>query len=512
MARAETVVAWEVHDSGIGIAPENLAKIFDAFQQADSGIDRRFGGTGLGLAISREIALLLGGDLGVVSTYGEGSIFTLYLPEHPSSSDSNTTPLRLSRSEILSAVDLEDDRALLLNEESEGEAQEERRAVLMIEDDEKFGAILLEMARERGFAGVVTGDGREAIALARRFDPVAITLDLRLPNTSGWAVLDQLKHDPQLAPIPVHVISVEDAGQRGRVAGALTVLTKPVDAEQLQGAFDSMQAFVDRPLQRLLIVEDDEAMRSALSELLDGDDVELEVVPDAEQALAEVGERGYDCAVIDLGLPGLGGLELLEQLRERAPQLPIVVYTGRELGEDEQVSLRELADALVLKDASGPGRLLAQTSLYLHRPQDSLSQEHLELLRNEGDDASLAGRRILLVDDDVRNIYALTSALEPSGLDVLFAENGREALELLDEEQGVELIVMDVMMPEMDGLEATRRIRRDPRFAELPILTLTAKAMAGDREACLEAGASDYVTKPVDAAHLLSLIRVYLNR
>lgn len=402
-----------------------------------------------------------------------------------------------------------DDRAVL----DHARGRERRPVLLVVEDDPTFAQILIDQCREQGFKALLATGGHEALELARRYRPDAITLDLLLPDLSGWQVLDRLKHDPELSAIPVTVISAEDAGLRARAAGALTALQKPVDRDALGGAFRAITGFLDRPIRRLLVVEDDAGMRQSIVELIGHEDVETRAVKSGAEALAALSEDPYDCVVLDLGLPDVRGLDLLEQLRERRFDLPVIVYTGRELTAEEERRLRTLARSIVLKGVTGPERLLAETTVYLHREPERLPRDKRELLRRaQREDPVLLGRRVLVVDDDVRNLYALTSVLEPYGVEVVFAENGREGVRRVESDLAIDLVLMDVMMPEMDGLEATRRIREQERFTTLPIIALTAKAMRGDREACLDAGASDYVTKPIDPEQLLSLLRVWLYR
>jgi len=385
----------------------------------------------------------------------------------------------------------------------------------VIENDAAFAKILLDMAREKGFKGLAALDGRSGIDLAHEFHPDAITLDIDMPVTDGWAVLDRLKHHPDTRHIPVHIISGVDRKQQGLKLGAIAYLEKPVDKEALDQAFARLAAFMDSSERRLLVVEDDDAQRTSIVELVGHDDVHITAVATAEEALRELREQRYDCMVLDLGLQGMSGFDLLEQVKaDPAMQdLPIIIYTGRELSPAEDTRLRKYAETIIVKDVKSPERLLDETALFLHRVESRLpEQKRLMLERLHNADAVFSGKRVLIVDDDVRNIFSLTSVLEGHGMQVSFAENGREALEVLRATPDVDIVLMDVMMPEMDGYETTRAIREQPEFKALPIIALTAKAMKGDRERTIAAGASDYITKPVDVEQLLSLMRVWLYR
>ncbi|HEV8237970.1 MAG TPA: HAMP domain-containing protein, partial [Thermoanaerobaculia bacterium] len=524
---AESVIALSVSDTGIGIAKDKQQIIFEAFQQADGGTSRKYGGTGLGLNISREIANLLGGELTVESEPGKGSTFTLYLPsqyvprrrsERPpqaptrlAASFSGTSPVEsgiLQLERPLPAPLLADDRQMI---------QPGDRVLLIVEDDETFAQTLLDLARDRGFRGIVAGTGNEALEHARTLRPDAITLDLLLPDMDGWVLLDRLKHDADVRHIPVHIISAAGYGEerRGLEQGAVAVLSKPLEKEVLESTLLQMQEFADRRVKRLLVVEDDETQRQAIVELIGGQDVETTTVGSAEEALEALAGHPFDCLVLDLKLPGMTGMELIQRIKDDPAlrRLPIVVYTGKELSREEQNGLAKLAETVIVKDVRSPERLLDETALFLHRVEASLPETKRRMLRNVAyGDPLLKGRRVLVVDDDVRNIFAITSVLERHEMDVQYAENGHDALAKLAEDDAVDVVLMDIMMPEMDGYEAMRRIRAQPKFKGLPIIALTAKAMKGDREKCIDAGASDYVTKPVDPDQLISLLRVWLYR
>ncbi|MDP9384849.1 MAG: HAMP domain-containing protein, partial [Actinomycetota bacterium] len=548
-------IAFAVSDTGIGISEDKLRVIFEAFQQADGTTSRKYGGTGLGLSISREIARVLGGELRVDSLAGVGSTFTLILPERyagqpeedravpvgEANGDDGGFSQQLARLEEPLATNGHSEMTALLSPTGTAAALADRmdpavvdkqtvpddrdtleqgdRVLLIIEDDPAFARIVLDMARENDFKGVVATRGDSGLALAHRLAPDAIVLDVELPGTDGLDVLDHLKRHPDTRHIPVHVISAFDHRRRAMRAGAIAYFDKPVDHEALGSALSSIADFVDRAVRSVLLVEDDPTSRATIGELIGGeDDVEVVAVASAEEAIEQLEQRDFDCLVLDLGLPdeeGGSGFELLERLESdpRWADLPVIVHTGKALSREEEVKLRRYAEAIIVKDVHSPERLLDETSLFLHRVEARLPAEKRRILEQLHDsDATLQGKRVLIVDDDVRNVFALTNALEVRGMEVLFAENGRDGLHLLQANPDVDLVLMDVMMPEMDGYETMTEIRKEARFASLPIIALTAKAMKGDREKTIAAGASDYITKPVETDQLLSLMRVWLYR
>jgi CheY-like chemotaxis protein/signal transduction histidine kinase/HAMP domain-containing protein len=520
LGHADAVLAFAVSDTGVGIAGDKLQLIFEAFQQADGSTARKYGGTGLGLSISRELARLLGGEIRVESVVGSGSTFTLFLPYNRAGfvDHADHHALRAPRLAALPApeailpalqddeeVDYHDDRAQV----TPGEP-----SVLIIEDDERFAAIVLDFARENGFKGIVTARGDSALSLARDYLPSAILLDLDLPDIDGFTVLERLKRDPGTRHIPVHVLSNLRERERALRLGAISYLNKPVDRDELLREFTRIQKFLLGGQRSLLVVDDDATQRDAIVALIGAADLRIVAVGAGLAALEALREQRFDCMVLDLTLPDISGFDLLDTIA-RDPalhDLPVVINTASDPDPKSLARLKGNAKSIVIKDARSPERLLDETALFLHRATASLPEAQRRMIEEIHEaDGGLAGRKVLIVDDDLRNIFALSSLLERQQMQVSFAENGRDGIEVLERDPTIEIVLMDIMMPEMDGYDTMRAIRRLPKFRSLPIITLTAKAMKGDRDKCIAAGASDYITKPVDVAQLLSLMRVWLH-
>ncbi|MGM1023277.1 MAG: response regulator [Bacillota bacterium] len=537
----KSYLALSVRDTGIGIASDKTDLIFEAFQQVDGTTSRKYGGTGLGLSISRELSRLLGGVITVESEQGQGSCFTLFLPEQtPTIEDMDSH----SREELYGAdvnPDFEDvaasaetdipmivpaERLPLYQTPSKNKAEDiihpgddrneitsQDKVLLIIEDDINFAKILYDMARSRDFKALIALQGDDGLNMAHSYLPDAIILDIQLPVMDGWSILGELKGNASTRHIPVHVISVIDDVKQGLMMGAIAFLKKPSSKESLDKAFSHIKSYTDQMVKRLLVVEDDDNQRKSIIELIDHDDVAITAVSTGQEALNELATQRYDCMVLDLMLSDMTGFELLDRIREneQLADLPIIIYTGKDLNSKEETQLRKFAESIIIKDVKSPERLLDETTLFLHRVEANLPEDKRKILQKLYNKEELfEGKKILLVDDDIRNVFALSSVLESYRMEVTFAENGREALELLEQTPDFDLVLMDMMMPEMDGYEAMRRIRMMPKFEKLPIIALTAKAMKDDRSKCIEAGASDYVKKPIQTEQLLSLMRVWL--
>lgn len=531
---SDNALAFSVIDTGIGIPKDKQSAIFEAFHQVDGSISRKFGGTGLGLSISRELAKLLGGEIHISSEEGKGSTFMLIIPRDPEMiktvvpapvPTSNSVPAvpeplaepaatirqKTTSPASTSAMskelpDLADDRQNL----KQGD-----RSILIIEDDARFTKIVADVARDKGFSILIAEDGEMGLYLADYYKPSGIILDLGLPGMDGWEVMSRLKDNPETRHIPVHFMSAEDSSLDAMRSGAIGFLTKPVSLEDIESVFKRFEHIIDRPVKHLLLVEDDDKQRQSMLELIGSSDLETTSVKSGKEALKLIVSKEFDCIVMDYSLPDMTALELLEQLAREdvLKQTPVVCYTGKELEPREKAALEHYAQSIIVKDVRSPERLLDDTSLFLHRIEANLPEEQRKTIRMlHNREAVFEGRKALLVDDDMRNIFSLSAVLQQRGMSVQTASNGREAIEHLSGDEHIDIILMDIMMPEMDGYEAMKAIRQMPHRKDVPIIALTAKAMKGDRAACLEAGASDYLAKPVVTEKLLSIMRVWLYR
>jgi signal transduction histidine kinase/CheY-like chemotaxis protein len=518
-------VEFAVRDTGIGIAEEHHQVIFEPFRQADGTTNRKFGGTGLGLSISRELARLLGGGITLESKPGQGSTFRLLMPRVPGEAAPEAPPARISAadvSHVADPVEAPATHARTAARQRSGSVADDRaritntgRVLLVIEDDPLFARVLYDLAHELGFDCLVAHTADEGIGLATQFRLAAVVLDIKLPDHSGLTVLDRLKHNPLTRHVPVQVISGEDNTRAARAMGAAGALVKPVDREALVTTLTALKDKFASESRSVLVVEDNELQRESICQLLASDTTRVAAVDNAAAALEKLRNTTFDCMVLDLSLPDATGYELLERMAADDAYAfpPVIVYTGRAVSSEEEQQLRKYSRSIIIKGAKSPERLLDEVSLFLHQVEEKLPPDRQRMLRDaRARDAAFEGRRILVVEDDVRNIFALSSVLEPLGGSVMIARNGREALNRLANKPAPDIVLMDIMMPEMDGFEAMQEIRKNPELRDLPIIALTAKAMPDDQQRCLAAGANDYITKPIDVDKLVSLIRIWMPK
>jgi CheY-like chemotaxis protein/signal transduction histidine kinase len=513
-------VSFAVRDTGVGIAPHQQEVIFEAFRQADGSIHRKFGGTGLGLSISRDLAALLKGAITVQSELGAGSVFTLTIPRGFSA---NAPPTREAQAPPLVRTQKRSDPeklAVPVTTDDRDAIAPGGRVILLVEDDAAFAMILRDLVHEMGFQCIATPSANEGLVAAAQFLPSAIILDVNLPDHSGLGVLDRLKRDPRTRHIPVHIVSISDYKREALELGAIGYALKPAKREELVGALRRMEATFSQSVRHVLVVEDDPRQRESIRHLLGNGDVQITAVASAGEALARLKATTFDCMVVDFNLPDFSGYDLLEKMSQEEDVAfpPVIIYTGRALSREEEQRLRRYSKSIIIKDARSPERLLDEVTLFLHQVEAKLPPEHQQMLKAARDRESiLEGRRVLVVEDDVRNVFALSSLLEPKGISVVIARNGREALDVLtrsskEPSKRIDLVLMDIMMPEMDGLTAMREIRKRGEWRTLPIIALTAKAMADDHDKSLAAGANDYIAKPLDVEKLLSLVRVWMPK
>ncbi len=533
---SENAIAICVNDTGIGIPKEKQELIFEAFRQADGTTTRKYGGTGLGLTISRKFAELLGGEIHVESEENKGTTFTLFLPREGTQESKNTVlnqsetvktqaevaDLPPRQVEKIKVPDKKPDPIETVHISDDPTSKDDRKNIargdkfiLVIEDDASFSQILYDLAHEKGFKCMIAPNGETGLHYADYYKPDAIILDIGLPGIDGWEVMDRLKEKPETRHIPVHFMSGHDKSLEAMKKGAIGFMKKPVGVDEIDTAFDHIENIISKPLKKVLIVEDDDALRESVRELVEDKDVVVTSTASGGEALELLKKQSFDCMILDLGLRDMTGFDLMKKLGKngKSSQMPIIIYTGKELSHEEEESLQKYSDRIIIKGVRSPERLLAETTLFLHRVEKDLPPDKQKMLKSvNGREDVIRDKKILIVDDDMRNVFALTNLLEDRGARVEVGRNGKEGLEKLGSIKDIDLVLMDIMMPEMNGYEAMEQIRSKKKFKELPIIALTAKAMQGDREKCINAGANDYMTKPIDPDKLVSLLRVWLYK
>ncbi len=523
-----------VTDSGIGITKEKQNLIFEAFKQADGTTSRKYGGTGLGLSISKNLAQLLGGEIQLKSDEREGSTFTLIFPVGESKKEkardvsnlvAGVKPVPNSPAKEVKTTKTK--KATKANKKKkvelpvvEDNVRDDRKninkgdkIILIIEDDPNFAQILYDLAHDKDFKCLLAKNGETGLHYAEFYKPDAVVLDIGLPGIDGWEVMERLKENPETRHIPVHFMSASDKDMEALKMGAIGYLSKPASVDSINTAFNKIENTILKSVRKLLIVEDDDVMRKSIVDLIDAEDINIKGVESGREGIEQLKTGEFDCMILDLGLKDISGFNLLEKIRkdENIPRIPIIIYTGKELSREEEAKLQKYASSIIIKGAHSPERLISETTLFLHQVESKLPKDKQKILKMMHDkETTLTGKKIMIVDDDMRNVFALSSVLEEANLKVVVGRNGKEGLEQLNEHPDTNLILMDIMMPEMDGYEAMQKIREKAKFKKLPIIALTAKAMKGDKEKCIQSGANDYLTKPVDTEKLLSLLRVWM--